>query len=91
MKTLITIAILLIASTAKAQDFYSYGTGPAIYTRSWSYSISTYGNYGYGYGFPSYRYQIYQEPQTYWPGYQGAIPGAWTRGYFIPGVYGYGW
>lgn len=86
---LLTLAVLLCASTASAQEFYSYGTSPTIYTRSWSYSISTYGpygggyGYGYGYGFPRYQMPVY--PQTYYPGYQGTIPGLYTNGYFIPG------
>lgn len=88
---LFTLAFFLLASTAQAQQFYSPGTNQAIYTRSWSYSVSTYGNYGYGYGFPAYRYQMPVPQQTYFPAHWGAVPGYYTNGYFVPGVWGVGW
>lgn len=87
MKTI--LAFLLLASVCSAQDF-RYESRRTV--NFWYYeSVPDYG-YGYGYRpfFPTRRYQYYQ-PQTFVPMSWGSIPGYSTNGYFVPGVYSYGW
>jgi hypothetical protein len=49
----------------------------------YGYGYGGYGYGGYGYGFGGYMMPY--QPSYIVSGYQGAIPGVWTNGFFVPG------